>query len=197
MEAGISLSRAALLLVDVQRDLLHEDGALARVGLPALRTEDRQRLLSQYRELVAAMRHAGRPIVWVKTALRADLVDSGHARSWLEPRREAAGEFLVEGSWVAELMDGLPVESSDYVVVKKSRILRNVHARKLIVTGGATTGCVWATVQDGLALGYDMTVVADAVYPPGAAGLAALARWCPVRPATDVLAELAADPVEE
>ena len=79
METGLDLGRAALLLVDLQRDLLHEDGALARAGLPALEREDVQALLQQCHELVATMRHAGRPVVWVKTAVRSDLADSGLA----------------------------------------------------------------------------------------------------------------------
>ena len=409
METGLNVSRAALLLVDLQRDLLHEDGALARVGLPALDPEDRQRLLLQWQELIATVRRAGRPVVWVKTAVRSDFADSALAESWLQPRRAAAGMFLTEGSWGAELLDGLPVESDDYVVVKKGhsaytdthldrlltnlgvdqcviagggvedsiaetartggrlayeqfvveyalyptrgadlrpvskeaelihsedvltaaqmqevaaepgpdyamvlvdmqndfmnndrahvrhglsapmadekrtriientqriaaamrargwpviyvrvvrradnlddvhtpthrrqrtvpkgdthcvegtpgadivpeltpepgdfmvekkggsgfgytplhRILRNLHARRLLVTGGATTGCVWATVQDGVALGYDMTVIADATYPADSLELKTLARWCAVRPTADVLPELVGTP---
>ena len=74
------------------------------------------------------------------------------------------------------------------------RILRNLHARRLLVTGGATTGCVWATVQDGVALGYDMTVIADATYPADSLELKTLARWCAVRPTADVLPELVGTP---
>src|SRR5207245_5639602 len=89
----------------------------------------------------------------------------------------------------------------DFMVEKKGgsgfgytalhRILRNLNARRLIMTGGATTGCVWATVLDGVALGYDITVIADATYPPDSPDLATLARWCAVRPTADVLPELA------
>src|SRR5262245_27258196 len=101
METGLDVGRAALLLVDVQRDLLHEDGALAQAGWPALQREDVQMLVREWQELVATMRRAGRPIVWVKTELRSDFADSSLADSWLELRRAAAGEFLVAGSWGA------------------------------------------------------------------------------------------------
>ena len=60
METGLDRGRAALLLVDLQRDLLHEDGALARAGFPALEREDIRALLRQCHELVAMMRQAGR-----------------------------------------------------------------------------------------------------------------------------------------
>jgi nicotinamidase-related amidase len=49
---------------------------------------------------------------------------------------------------------------------------------------------VWATVQDGVALGYDITVLSDATYPVDSPGLQALTQWCTVRPTADVLPEL-------
>ena len=58
------------------------------------------------------------------------------------------------------------------------------------MTGGATTGCVRATVFDGLARGYDVTVIADATYPPDSAHLDVLARWCSVRPTAEVLEQM-------
>ncbi len=178
MTSTMEISRAALLLVDMQRDLLHEDGALARVALPKLEPEDRQRLLVQWRELVNAVRQSGRPIVWVKTELRPDFVDSGLAESWLEPRKQAAGAFLSEGSWGAELLDELPVEPNDYVIVKKShsaftdtsldRLLTNLGVEQCIVVGGGAEDAVAETARTGGRLGYEQFVVEDALYPPDA-----------------------------
>ena len=59
------------------------------------------------------------------------------------------------------------------------------------MTGGATSGCVQATVSDGAELGYDITVIADAVYG-GVGHLDVLRDWCAVRPTDDVLSELTA-----
>lgn len=178
MTKGLDLSRAALLLVDVQRDLLHEDGALARAGLCSMSSEDRQRLMVQWREMVDLMRRAGRPVVWVKTALRPDFADSALASSWIEPRQKAAGPFLVEGSWGSELMDGLPFESNDYVIVKRGhgayadtpldRLLSNLGVEQCIVTGGGTEDSIAETARTGGRLGYEQFVVEGALYPPGA-----------------------------
>ena len=98
------------------------------------------------------------------------------------------------------MVDELRPEEDDYVVEKKGgsgfgytplhRILRNLNARRLIMTGGAVTGCVWATALDGVALGYDITVIADATYPPDSPDLPSLAEWCEVRPTAEVLAGL-------
>jgi nicotinamidase-related amidase len=72
------------------------------------------------------------------------------------------------------------------------RILRNLNASKLLMTGGAVTGCVWATAFDGFALGYDVTVVGDATYPADSPDLEELGEWCAVRTTADILPTLAA-----
>src|SRR6266566_10053263 len=101
MATEFNIDRSALLLVDLQRDLLHDGGALARAGLPAMEQGDVTRLLSTCQALEQTMRRAGRPIVWVTTGLRPDYADNAMASSWLERRRAAAGDFLVEGTWGA------------------------------------------------------------------------------------------------
>src|SRR6187200_992994 len=171
MTTTFNIPRAALLLVDVQNDLVHEDGALARAGLPALAPEERQRLIVHWRELIETMRRAERPVVWVKTELRPDFADSGLADPWLEPRRAAAGGFLTEGSWGAELLDELPVQPDDYVVVKKShsgftdtpldRLLTNLTVEQCILAGGGAEDAIAETARTGGRLGYEQFVVED------------------------------------
>ena len=197
MQTGLDIERAALLLIDVQRDVLHEEGALARIGLPDLNAEDRQRLVVQWRELVQAMRGAGRPVVWVKTAVRSDFADSGLADAWVAPRREAAGAFLIEGSWGAELMDGLPFEADDYVVVKKShsaytdtsldRLLTNLGIEQCIVAGGGVEDAVAETARTGGRLGYEQFVVEDALYPPRGTNLRMVSTAAELINSEDVL----------
>ena len=176
METSIELDRVALLLVDLQRDLLHEGGALARGRLPSLDPEEVQLLVQTCQELVATMRAAGRPIVWVKTELRPDYADSAMAPVWLEQRRAVVGTFLTQGSWGAELMDGLTAEPDDYVVVKKGhsaysdthldRLLSNIGVDQCIVVGGSVADSIAETVRTGGRLGYEQFLVEDGLYPP-------------------------------
>jgi hypothetical protein len=49
-------------------------------------------------------------------------------------------------------------------------------------------------VFDGLALGYDVTVAADATYPPDSPHLEVLAEWCKVRPTGALIEEIGAVP---
>ena len=186
MATGFNFDRSALLLVDLQRDLLHEEGALARAGLPAVGRDEVAHLLATYRELEVTMRDRGRPVVWITTAFRPDYMDNGVASVWLARRRAAAADFLIEGSWGAELMEGLAPESSDYTIVKKGhsafadtnldRLLTNLGVDRYILVGGAADDSIAETLRTGGRLGYEQLVVEDAIYPRRAVQAARLDR---------------------
>lgn len=72
----MDLRKSALILTDLQNDFLHPQGLLHRLGHAALTPEERAGLLGRARELAERMRTAGRPVVWVRTALRSDHLDS-------------------------------------------------------------------------------------------------------------------------
>ncbi len=192
---NIALNHAALLLVDVQRDALHPDGALGRAGL-APEPSEASRLVVKWGELVGLMRGAGRPVVWVKTCMRSDFTDSAHAAAWLEQRLADVGPFFIEGSWGAELMDGLDAAPDDYVVVKKGhsaydnthldRLLTNLGVSQCIVVGGGVTDSIAETARTGGRLGYEQFVVEDALYPPDAAELHAPRKQAEVISAEEV-----------
>ena len=197
------LDRAALLLVDVQRDALHPEGALGRAeqapGGPEV-----SRLLDAWGRLVDLMRDAGRPIVWVNTILRPDVADSTHAPLWLERRLADVGPFSIEGSWGAGLMDGIDAAPDDYVVIKKGhsayenthldRLLTNLGVNQCIVVGGGVVDSIAETARTGGRLGYEQFVVRDALYPPDAAELHAPRKQAEVVSLEDVFAAASAEP---
>ena len=196
------LDHAALLLVDVQRDALHPDGALGCAGQVPNAAEV-SRLLDVWGRLVDLMREAGRPIVWVKTSLRPDYADSTYAPLWLERQRTEVGSFFIEDSWGAELMDGLDAATDDYVVVKKGhsaydnthldRLLTNLGVTQCVVVGGGVTDSIAETARTGGRLGYEQFVVQDALYPPSAAELHAPRKQAEVVSPEDVFAAAAAE----
>lgn len=197
------LDRAALLLVDVQRDALHPDGALGRAG-QAPNAPEGSRLVDAWGRLVRLMREAGRPIVWVKTGLRPDFADTTYAPLWLERRRAEVGAFFIEGSWGAGLMDGLNAAPDDYVVTKKGhsaydnthldRLLTNLGVSQCIVAGGGVTDSIAETARTGGRLGYEQFVVEDALYPPNAAKLHAPRKQAEVVLLEDVFAAASIEP---
>jgi nicotinamidase-related amidase len=173
MPSQLTMSRAALLMVDVQRDFVHPDGALAQFS--RLSDAERQRLVGHWREIVDLARSAGRPIIWVKTELRPDAADSSLADTWLTPRRNVAGRFLIEGTPGVDIIDGVGLDSSDYVIVKKGhsaytdtpldRLLENLGIEQCIIAGGGVEDSISETARTGGRLAYEQFVIEDALYP--------------------------------
>jgi nicotinamidase-related amidase len=143
-----------LLLVDVIKDFLHEDG---------------DRLLESYRErhpaLLAALRAArvaSEPVVYANDvagtwdsdapALLRQAVEEGRAGDLVAEIAPSQGEvFVLKPGYSA--FEGTPLE----------RILRErLQADHLAVAGTATEMCVFQTVEDALRAGFQVTVLADA-----------------------------------
>jgi len=144
----------ALLLVDVVKDFLHEDG---------------DRLLDSYRErhgaLVAAVdaaRGAGEAVVYANDnegpwesdapALVRQAVEKGRGRELVAAIAPQDGDtFVVKTGYSA--FDETPLAS----------LLRDaLGVDELAVAGTATEMCVFQTVQDALRLGFSVSVLADA-----------------------------------
>jgi len=193
---------AALVIVDMQNDFLSRERPSVRYGgSSAYPEEKRERIIRNTGELAAAVRARGWPVVYVKVARRADNLDDVHAKTFRVTRAlPESVTHAAQGTWGAEIVAELTPEPNDFVVEKKGasgfgftplhRLLRRLGFRRRFVPGIPTTGCVRATVFDGLARGYDVTVIADATYPPDSAHLDVLARWCSVRPTAEVLEQM-------
>jgi nicotinamidase-related amidase len=191
----------AMVLVDLQNDFIHSQGALARYGHAQRDDAAAERIIANNRRLVAAMRARGWPVVFVKLIRRPDDLDSVTARS-RERMRPIPSEahFAEPGSWGAELVDGLEPAAGELIVEKRGhsafastplhRALRNLRVRRVLATGGAISGCLSDTVREAAGLGYAVTLVSDATYPPDPSSVEALADLADVRTTEDVLSEL-------
>ena len=69
------------------------------------------------------------------------------------------------------------------------RALRNLGVSHCLLSGGAASGCLGATLRDGAALGYRFAVVEDALYPVGSKYAAVLADYAEMRNTAEVLGE--------
>ena len=103
--------RTVLVVIDAQNDFLHEDGWYAQRGIDI---SHMRRTVEPTKELVAAARRAGVPVVWT----RHGYADAAEAGPFLELR-----PFLQEGglrrdTWGWELYDELDVRPEDPVVAK-------------------------------------------------------------------------------
>jgi maleamate amidohydrolase len=189
-------TRAALINVDVQCAYTQP-----ATYVTAYETDPRQ--IEHVNALAAACRGRGFPVVWTYVAYlesgedcgvwgtRSDGPDAlqnikeGSPRSQLDPRCErAAGDILINKRM-----------ASAFFETNLRSLLQWHRVDTVIVTGGSTSGCVRATVVDGLSCGYRMIVpieaVADRHESPHYANLYDMAvKYADVLPVAEVLAGL-------
>ena len=175
MAIAFDIGRSALLLIDLQRDLTDDAGFFNRRGARKADAAAVRELISNCQRLADEMRHAGRPVIVVKTEFRADYVDEALAPHWKAFGLTSETGALVAGSWGAELVDGLVVNGADYTVVKKGhsafqhtnldRVLTNFGADQIVLAGSNLLDGVNSTALMGVALGYDIFPIREALYP--------------------------------
>jgi nicotinamidase-related amidase len=156
--------KTALLLIDLQKEVLDEKGTLCG-DLPKVAST----LLDAVRQLVVWARHHQVPVIWVRMAFRPSYVDA--SRSVRATAKEMAGR-LVDGSWGAEIVDGLGRLDSDIIITKKRPsaffgtdlhfVLRGLEVDRLVVAGTSTNWAVESTIRDAESLDYAVVVPREA-----------------------------------
>jgi nicotinamidase-related amidase len=165
--AALDPTRTALVLVDLQNDFLHPQGAYARGGVsaPAIAA-----LPLRLRPVADAVRRAGGWVVATQFTLvpgrRGEPFVSGHLRR-LRPFLRA-GDFA-PGSWGQRLVDelapaDLAVEKVAFSAFYMSRlewVLRKAGIDTLAFAGIVTNGGVASTVRDAHVRDFHAIVLAD------------------------------------
>lgn len=170
------VSSSALIVVDVQNDFVSEGGYFDRMAKKHPESGvDREFLAStipNIRRLVEAFRAAGRPVLYVKHVVEADYLDATfpYWRMPLDPG-PVASQFIVQGTWGAEIVDELKPAPGEKVVVKKGfngfhrtpleAILRNLGVTTCVMTGVTTCVCVSSTTRAGVERNFKMIFVSD------------------------------------
>lgn len=160
----------ALLMLDLQNDVIMEGGAFADSGAPAHATS--QNVVENVKRLAAAVRSAGGQVIIVNhfgSTGAGDDSDSKQNAPLFRGVREA--NALVPGTWGAEQVAGLEAQPGDIVVQKQRHgafsgtpleiKLRGLGAESVIVTGAWTNMSVEMTTRQGADLGFSMVLVTD------------------------------------
>jgi ureidoacrylate peracid hydrolase len=157
--------RTALVVIDPQNDFLHNDGWYAKSGVDI---SHMQRTIAPTRALVAAARAKRIPVIWTRHGFR-DGTDGG-VFFQLRPFLKEGG--LRQGTWGAEILDGLGASKDDWVVDKTrlsaffntslDGILRGLKAETVLFAGVLTNQCVAATSKDANFRDYKPIVVEEA-----------------------------------
>lgn len=199
---AIPPAETALLIVDLQNDFLHPDGAYARGGQgdPAIAA-----LPAKLLPLAAALRAQGG---WIAST-HFTLVPGKGGAPLISPHLQALRPFLrpgdfAPGSWGHRLVDELQpadlsvekVAYSAFYMTRLEWVLRKAGIRRLLVGGIVTNGGVASTVRDAHVRDIDVTVLEDGCAAFGAethaTAIAALRPVCRIASIAEALSELQA-----
>jgi gluconolactonase len=169
----LEASRSALIIQDLQNDVIAEGGAFADSGAPA--HAHSQNVVENVKRLAQAARQAGMPVIHVHY-----IVDEGapglkqNAPLFVGVKEANA---LVRGSWGAAPVDGLEPQPGDHVVEKMrmnafygtrlDTLLRGLGADTLVITGAWTNMSIEHTARHGADAGYEVLVVSDGTSTTG------------------------------
>lgn len=156
------MSKTALLIVDMQNDYCHPDGAWF---IP-----DAAHKAPVIQQLLEAFRESRQPVVHAVRSYRAD---TWNVERFRVPFFQAGRGFFVEGSWGERILDRLGPQEGEPVVVKQrfsafaytelDLLLRRAGVTRLVVTGVNLPNCPRATMYDAIGLDYDVIAPTDAL----------------------------------
>jgi ureidoacrylate peracid hydrolase len=174
--------RCALVVVDMQNDYCHVEGALARLGADVSPAAD---TAAGIRRLAAGAAEAGVPRIYLRTE-HSHWFDT---EAWLARGRGSGGDRVdpqrvpvcAAGSWGCELFELEP--DPEALVITKFRYsgfaytplelaLRAKQRDTIVLCGTATEVCVEATATDALFRGFHPVIVEEGVFTGDAKGQA-------------------------
>jgi nicotinamidase-related amidase len=164
----IDLTRAAVVVVDMQNDFCHPDGWLAGIGVDVTPARAPIRPL---RRLLPVLRDHAVPIVWLNWGQRPDRLNLSPALRHVYDPTGTGLSVLTEASWGAAVVDELAIEPGDIQVSKHrmsgfwdtplDSILRNLGRSTLLFAGVNLDQCVLHTLADANFAGHDTLLLED------------------------------------
>ncbi len=167
MALEIDKRHTALLVMDLNNDLIHPDGAFKDFGFAKMVADNN--VLGKTNELLAAARGAGVTVIYVSVKFRPGYPERpANAGLW-----EAihGANALVEGTWGAEIHEQVAPQEGEIVVTKRGasafaasdldQILRTGRIGTLILAGVATNFVVEGTARQACDMGFNTIIVGD------------------------------------
>ena len=172
-QVALDPRRTALIIQDMQNDVIIEGGAFADSGAPEHAKQ--QDAVANVARLAAACREAGVPVIHVWYIVEPGAPGLKQNAPLFEGVKE--GNALVRGSWGAAPADGLEPVEGDHVVEKMRMngfyetrldiLLRGLGADTIVITGAWTNMSIEHTARHGADAGYRVWVASDGTSTTG------------------------------
>jgi nicotinamidase-related amidase len=167
MPIPIDKARMALLAMDFENDIVHEDGTFKDFGFAAMVKQNV--VFTKTAKLLDASRRAGVKVIYVSVKFRPGY-----------PERPANGGLfgaivganaLVEGTWGADIHESVAPRDGEPVLTKRgvsafygsdlATILATGGIDTLLLSGVATNFVVEGTAREATDRGYEVVIVGD------------------------------------
>lgn len=163
----IASKRSALIIQDLQNDVITDGGAWASSGAPDHAKS--QNIVENVKHLAAHARALGVPVIHVHYVVEPGA--PGLKQNAPLFRDVKGVNALVRGTWGAAPAEGLAPQEGDFVVektrmngfynTKLDAVLRGVGAETIIITGAWTNMSIEHTARHGADAGYEVVVASD------------------------------------
>jgi ureidoacrylate peracid hydrolase len=179
----LDLSKAGVLVVDMQNDFAAESGLVHRLGFDI---QPIRATIPPIAQVLSAARASKLKIIYLKMGFQPDLSDLGSADSpnrlghlhagvgkTINAPNGATSRILIRDTWNTDIVSELKPHGDDVVLYKTrysgfyntelDATLKRHGINSLIVTGCTTSICVESTVRDAMFRDYRCLVLRDCV----------------------------------
>ena len=167
MALELDKGQTALLVMDLENDVVHEEGAFKDFGFAQM-VKDND-VLGKTNTLLAASRRARVKVIYVSVKFRPGHPEASRSAGLFQA--VVSANALVEGTWGAEIHQAVAPQEGEPVVTKRavsafagSDLEKLLHASgitTLMLSGVATNFVVEGTARDASDRGYNVIVVGD------------------------------------
>src|SRR3954449_11306556 len=164
---------AAMIIQDLQNDVIIDGGAFADSGAPAHAKS--QNVVENVAKLAAAARKASVPVIHVWYIVEQGAPGLKQNAPLFQGVKDA--NALVRGTWGAAPVDGLEPQDGDHIIEKMRMngfyetrldiLLRGFGVETLIITGAWTNMSIEHTARHGADAGYEVVVASDGTSTTG------------------------------
>ena len=163
----LDAKRCALIIQDLQNDVIIEGGAFSDSGAPVHAKS--QNVVENVARLADAARSAGTPVIHIYYIVEEGAPGLKQNAPLFVGVKEA--DALVRGTWGAAPVDGLEPRPGDHIVEKMrmngfydtrlDTLLRGLGAETIVITGAWTNMSIEHTARHGADAGYEVVVVSN------------------------------------
>ena len=167
MALELDQAKTALLVMDFDNDIVHEEGALKGFGLAQMVKEND--VLGKVNTMLGAARGAGVKVIYVSVTFRPGYPEVSPYTGLFQG--VMASNALVEGTWGAQIHEAVAPLEGEPIVTKRAvsafaasdleKILQVSGVSTLLLCGVATNFVVEGTAREAADRGYNVVVVGD------------------------------------